>query len=427
MSSNEGHVPEGTKNTAGSRAASGAGSNKLIGILALILIASLAFQAFAFTFSMRQNQKVNKFIDNQLARQAEEEEQLNEYIEDGFVVGEHYTITSTKAISDAYLSGDTSALSEDDKKTLELAEEVLKERVKDDMSDYEKEKAVYEWIFENVTIGSSTSIILPGRGGDDYTAGGVLRSHNAVCVGYATTFRLFMNMLGMECHIVHNDGHSWDLVKMDDGEWYHTDIYSDVSGYCEYSNFNMNDDQCLYGHDWPQEALPEAKGLKYTTPVQMKQDVDTIYEIPSLVKAAMDHKKKVVYAGIGQEITDEDVKMGEVISNLLNDAAAMIGKNISFDCRWYQGEDDKYIFGVALYDGEGGDVLSRISRDSISKMQKAINKVFELDENYSYYDQENSEDIDFSGDINTGDTDKGLTGQEDAGSQESSADGEVDG
>ena len=200
-----------------------------MGGLALILIASLAFQAFSFVFSMRQDEKVNKFIDNQLKRQAEEEEQLNEYIEDGFAVGGQYTITSTKAISDAYISGDTSSLSEEDKETLEIASGIIKERVKDDMSDYEKAKAIYEWIYENVTIGSSTSIVLPGRGGDDYTAGGVLRSHNAVCVGFATTYRLFMQMLGMECHIVHNDGHSWDLVKMDDGEWYHTDIYSDVS------------------------------------------------------------------------------------------------------------------------------------------------------------------------------------------------------
>lgn len=362
-----------------------------MGGLALILIASLAFQAFSFVFSMRQDEKVNKFIDNQLKRQAEEEEQLNEYIEDGFAVGGQYTITSTKAISDAYISGDTSSLSEEDKETLEIASGIIKERVKDDMSDYEKAKAIYEWIYENVTIGSSTSIVLPGRGGDDYTAGGVLRSHNAVCVGFATTYRLFMQMLGMECHIVHNDGHSWDLVKMDDGEWYHTDIYSDVSSYTEYLNFNMNDEQALYGHDWPVDALPEAKGIKYTTPVQMKEDVDTIYDIPALVKKALKHKKKAIYAAIKEQVTETDVMMGEVISNLLNDATSMTGQDASFDCRWYQGEGETYIFGISIYDGGSGDISSQIPPEAISKMQKAINKAFELDENYSYYGEEGAE------------------------------------
>ena len=56
---------------------------------------------------------------------------------------------------------------------------------------------------------------------------GVLKYHNAVCVGYATTFRMFMQMMGIECKVEHNTEkfHSWDVVKID-GDWYITDIYS---------------------------------------------------------------------------------------------------------------------------------------------------------------------------------------------------------
>lgn len=49
-----------------------------------------------------------------------------------------------------------------------------------------------------------------------------------------------MQMMDIECKVVHTTDriHSWDEVKLD-GEWYHTDIYSDA-GSPNYSHFNMN-------------------------------------------------------------------------------------------------------------------------------------------------------------------------------------------
>ena len=51
--------------------------------------------------------------------------------EDGVVIAENYPIRSTKAISDAYLSGDASRLDSDDRETLDLASKVLKEIIND--------------------------------------------------------------------------------------------------------------------------------------------------------------------------------------------------------------------------------------------------------------------------------------------------------
>ena len=62
----------------------------------LVLIISLL--AGSLGFSMTQARKINKFIDDELERQAKEEEQLNGYQEDGYKVAEEYEIRSTKQI-----------------------------------------------------------------------------------------------------------------------------------------------------------------------------------------------------------------------------------------------------------------------------------------------------------------------------------------
>ena len=142
--------------------------------------------------SQRQNDKVNSFISGQLARQADEMKKENTYQEDGFKVGEQYEIKSTKAISDAYISGDESKLSEEDKKTLKMAKDILKKIIKKDMTGYEKEEAVYSWMFKNIGQGDSSVVSMPGTTGENYTPSGVLTGRTAVCVGYATTFRMFM-------------------------------------------------------------------------------------------------------------------------------------------------------------------------------------------------------------------------------------------
>lgn len=138
-----------------------------------------------------------------------------------------------------------------------MAKAVLDEILEGGMDNYDKEEAVYKWLAESINLGSGGVIGRPGMSRSAFTPHDVLTSRSAVCVGYATTFRLFMNMLGMDCRIVHNDYHSWDLVKLQDGEWYHVDVYSDAHGIL-YGNFNMTDAICRDSHEWDESALLKA-------------------------------------------------------------------------------------------------------------------------------------------------------------------------
>ena len=343
------------------------------GLLVLGVSASVVLGAASFSSQSEQNDKVNKYISDQLERQAEEQIQENTYEEDGFKVGEQYEIRSTKNISDAYISGDVSALSEEEKKTYDMAVEVIDKEITDDMSLYEKEVAIYEWMFNNIKTTAGGMISLPTSGGDTYTPYGVLTGKKAVCVGYATTFRMFMQMLGIECHVVHNSYHSWNLVKLDDGEWYHTDVYSDVSSNAMYQNFNMSDSVARNGHDWDGSALPAAEGVKYSYAVQHNERLSDIYDIPVKVKEKLDEGAQIMIFSFGKKLSDEELAKVNLMYTKINEAfyacGLYNGKDIS--ATWYPDENGSYILGIfvcsysqataGVDDEEGRKIVDKVS------------------------------------------------------------------
>lgn len=324
----------------------GAGAVKLAAAVLLsgCLIASLGLNIYQAAV---QNQKVIEYIDHELDRQAEAAKKENEYIEDGYKVGGEYEIRSTTHISDAYLSGDDSRLSQEDKETLSMARDVLDEIIEDGMSDYEKEEAVYKWLVANIGHGSRSVISRPGMGRSAFTPHDVLSTRSAVCVGYATTFRLFMNMLGMDCHIVHNEYHSWDLVQLD-GDWYHVDVYSDAYG-VPYGNFNMTDLVAKAGHSWDESALPEAKSVKYTPAVQNGIEVDGVLDVPAALKEAMDGESSALFFKFKNPLSDEDMAMADfLVGGLEQVLSGMLEESYYFRASWYPGEGDGYILGLLL-------------------------------------------------------------------------------
>lgn len=364
--------------SSGKRAAKAAASLVLAGCL----LSSLALNIYQANQANAQNKRVNKFIDNQLERQAKEEEKENTYQEDGYIVGDEYEIISTAHISDAYINKDADKLEKEDQRTLKMASDILKDIIKEDMGNYEKELAVYRWMYENVGQGSGSMISLPGAQVQAYTPYGVLTGGSAVCVGYATTFRLFMNMLGIDCHIVHNDYHSWDLVQLDDGEWYHVDVYTDVSGKTEYRNFNMTDDVSRNSHDWDESALPAAVGVKYSYAVQSGIELEDIYHVPAKFKKALDKKHTFGFYKFKKPLKKEELDLADLMLGQISVAVnATPGfENYSISGNWYLDEKDQYILGIFAMnyddiDDNGFDVDSPEGK----KVTNAVAKAFDVD------------------------------------------------
>lgn len=330
-----------------------------------------------------QNRKVSKFIENQLERQAREEEQKNTYQEDGYKVGNEYEIRSTTHISDAYKNKNDSGLDESDKETLKKADEILSKIIKKEMSAYEKELAVYEWMYKNISQGSGHIISMPGSNSNAYVPHDVLEGKSAVCVGYATTFRMFMHMLGIRCHVVHNEYHSWDLVELEPDQWYHVDIYSDVSTGNKFKNFNMTDAIARLSNEWDDSALPQASAVKYSSAVQNAVQVKDIYQAPTKIKKALDNKESSVYYKFQEPVTEKELAVADFLVEQLNDvlSARQGYENYSISGSWYPDEKDQYILGLFIVNYEESGNVPSINADSKEgkKISEALKKAFAAD------------------------------------------------
>lgn len=181
---------------------------------------------------------------------------------------------NSEAILQAWKSGDDSSLSETNRSILNAAKEVIHQEIKDNMSDYEKELAIHDWItewsgFDYSVFGRSASDGF-AKGSD--TPYGVLIDRSAMCHGYSSTFQLFMDMLDIPCITVFgtpgNNGveHSWNMVKLDD-EWYCVDAAWDdpIGGSPVHTYFNVTSEYLRKGsiHHWDESSVPEATATEY--------------------------------------------------------------------------------------------------------------------------------------------------------------------
>lgn len=311
------------------------------------------------------------------------EDQNEETTEDYVTIAEKYEIKPTTNISDAYKSGDTSKLTDREKETLDMAKDALKEmKIKDSMSDFEKEKAVYDWMTSSLQYDSGALTVIPSTQEDCDNPYGVLKYHNAVCVGYATTFRMFMQMMDIECMVEHNTEkyHSWDLVKID-GDWYITDVYSD-QGNGNYAHFNMTDSMWGQEQNWDHDFFPAANSLKYNMAYQNKVTVDDVYDIPKALRKAMEDKKGAIMIAFNKEIKESDAEIANAIASSISDLL-MNGNykdmpNMLNSYNWVKDPDgDNYLFNVSMGSYNTNDNTQNLSDKELEKVNKAVQKAFD--------------------------------------------------
>lgn len=352
-------------------------SVKALIVIAVILLFAITLSSVAMgVLAFRNTQKIQEKIA-ELQTSSDTEDVLRE---DDVCIAETYWIRSTKPISDAYISGDTSALDDRQKETLKMASDILDSIITDDMTPFEKEKAVYLWLTTKLKADASILTVIPEMNDDMDNPYGVLKYRSAVCVGYATTFRLFMQMMGIECMVVHDSslGHSWDLVKLD-GEWYHTDCYFD-SDTGSYYGFNVNDNVLSRDHDWNRSFFPHATGTKYNYAMMNAEDVEDIYEIPAYVKEKIEEGEKCFACRFVNGIKREDEPAAEQMLERVSEAVGNIGPNY---LQYYWSQDDEGNYVVSMFYSSDDDPDPELPDDVWEKINHAVEDAFG---DFGYYD-----------------------------------------
>ena len=367
-----------------------AGSQKASDLVLKLIAACLVLSLLAAIMSIFVGIKVAKFdsigSDLQLAV-SRMGIVSGETQEDDVTISDLYTVRSTQAISKAYLNDRATGLDAKQKEVLDLASATLKNIIKEDMTTFQKEKAVYDWMCKNLEMAESTQVNIPISSSQIDEPYGVLKTGTGVPVGFATTFRMFMEMLEIPCKVVHDTGftNAWNMVQLDDENWYHVDVGADIT-YGNYESFNMNEPICAYKHTWDTDYFPAATGTKYCYALMKAGEVKDLYNIPTRVKKAYDKKRKCIFlkfktsSGKDLEVVDElvsrtaDYLGGNLAQNTDNteNAETSTGRGVA-DAVCIKMED-YYLLGVFFADGSQKN--AGLTEKDFNKISKAVEKAF---------------------------------------------------
>lgn len=366
-----------------------AGSQKASDLVLKLIAACLVLSLLAAIMSIFVGIKVAKFdsigSDLQLAV-SRMGIVAGETQEDDVTIADQYTVRPTTAISKAYLNERDSGLDAKQKEVLDLASATLKNIIKKDMTTFQKEKAVYDWMCKNLEMAESTQVNIPISSSQIDEPYGVLKTGTGVPVGFATTFRMFMEMLEIPCKVVHDTGftNAWNMVQLDDENWYHVDVGADIT-YGNYESFNMNEPICAYKHTWDTDYFPAATGTKYCYALMKAGEVKDLYNIPTRVKKAYDKKRKCIFL----KFKTSSGKDLEVVDELVSRTADYLGGNLAQNADTTENAEntgrgvadavcikmeDYYLLGVFFADGSQKN--SGLTEKDYNKISKAVEKAF---------------------------------------------------
>ena len=156
-----------------------------------------------------------------------------------------------------------------------LSEKAVKKITKPSMTDFEKEKAIHDYIV-NITKYDRENFEKGTTPIESHTAYGVFVNKVAVCEGYAIAMKKMLDAVDIESLIVIGEAggynHAWNLVNLE-GEWYHVDATWDDPVYIvnekqvdilSYDYFNLTDDEIKKTHKFNAENYPKAISKKFS-------------------------------------------------------------------------------------------------------------------------------------------------------------------
>lgn len=140
------------------------------------------------------------------------------------------TIYYNMNIVTAYLE-DKPELLEDEKDIaiLNRVAEIIDECITEDMTDIEMEKAIHDYMCKHMDYDRQELSAVNTSMEDSDNPYGMLINGFGICTGYASTFKLFMDCLGIDCIVVegmvydYTDDHAWNKVKLG-ATWYNVDV-----------------------------------------------------------------------------------------------------------------------------------------------------------------------------------------------------------
>lgn len=147
---------------------------------------------------------------------------------------------------------------------------VINTAIKKKMSDFEKVKALHDYLVLNVEY-DDKNYLNNTVSDDSYQVYGALINKKSVCDGYSKTMQLLLKKVGIQSFYVtgtaNGEDHSWNLVRLN-GKYYYVDTTWDdpvpnKKGVVNYNYFLLTNKQLEKDHYWSQSTYPAATSEYY--------------------------------------------------------------------------------------------------------------------------------------------------------------------
>jgi len=211
------------------------------------------------------------------------------------------------------------------KAALNKARVIVASLVRADMSEYEKEMVLHDYIvnharydYQNYQNGT-----LPGESFEEY---GCLVLEVAVCEGYSEAMKLMCDLSAIECIIVSGKSgsgsdwidHAWNIVRID-SDYYHIDVTNDDpiskdgTDVHAYYYFNLPDSEMSLSNTWDRSAYPACTSTESNYYTKNNLVVANREAFDQTVQKALEQHKTEIVLKVTDFSKDEFMNISDIV------------------------------------------------------------------------------------------------------------------
>ena len=215
----------------------------------------------------------------------------------------------------------------------------------DKMDKYDKEIVLHDYLAETVSYADE------GINDGSISIIGGLLTHRAVCEGYAKSFKLLCDAVGLSSIMVTGRGkpkdgpeenHAWNIVKLD-GVCAHVDVTWDsttrIGREASHDHFNLTDDDIGHDHFWDRSTFPPCVSDQNNYFVKSGGIVADNSDLKKYASDQFAMGKRALYVKFSRKIVDQ-VQISQMVNAILVGDRRLSGlkySSISVSCNPVRG------------------------------------------------------------------------------------------
>ncbi|WP_105619418.1 transglutaminase domain-containing protein [Vallitalea okinawensis] len=224
-----------------------------------------------------------------------------------------------------YQTTDKAGVEKKQKEIMDKVKQVVKDVIKPGMTDYEKEKALHDWLtantvydFEALEIAEQNNFQEMPKGHEDsFNPYGVLINGVGVCQSYAEAYKLLCTEAELDCVVARGDmtgvPHAWNLVKMGGETYYHVDTTNNDDSPFPYPVFNSPDADIALEYTLGDDFALDSQLMTYQS-LDNNFDyyfinnlvITDTHSLKARLTSAIKNKEELVFMKLSSNISDMD-------------------------------------------------------------------------------------------------------------------------